>query len=794
MEDYLEKLNEQQRQAVLYTDGPSLVIAGAGSGKTRVLTYKIVHLLNLGYAPYRIMALTFTNKAANEMKERIEPLVGKEAASMLWMGTFHSIFSKILRINSEKIGFCHDFTIYDTADSKALLKTIIKDMGLDEKVYKPGSIQAHISNIKNGLISPSQYENDGELRRADNRAKHPMTFAIYKAYWNRCFIAGAMDFDDLLFYTNILFRDNADVLAKYQEFFQYILVDEYQDTNFAQHLIVSQLCKVNQRLCVVGDDAQSIYSFRGANISNILNLKKFYPNLTTFKLERNYRSTQNIIEAANSLIEKNSQQIPKHIFSTNKKGSKISVLQAYSDYEESYIVANHIISVKAQYGDSFDDFAVLYRTNAQSRVLEEALRKRNIPYKIYGGLSFYQRKEVKDAISYFRLAINPNDDQALVRVINTPARGIGDTTIGKLQNAAIHHNVSIWEVICNVDEYDVNINSGTKKKLAGFQELVAGFIEQNINGANANEIATEIIDKTRLIAVLQNDNTPENISKLENLHELLNGVAEFVADKEENGIEDVPLNDFLAEISLDTSENADTADGANVTLMTVHAAKGLEFKNVMIVGVEEDLFPAIMSSDSIYGIEEERRLLYVAITRAKNTCLITYAKSRYKNGQTKECTMSRFIRDIDPQYINANSSASVSMSSPRRSPSRFGNDYDDAREQRLIKDFSPAPTYERISEMPKLSDEPRSRVRLNTAATATPQAPSSPSATGSGNYGSHSASELAEGCLIEHSRFGNGKILSIDTSGADAKIMVSFGEVGTKTLLLKYAKFRILND
>lgn len=794
MEDYLEKLNEQQRQAVLYTDGPSLVIAGAGSGKTRVLTYKIVHLLNLGYAPYRIMALTFTNKAANEMKERIEPLVGKEAASMLWMGTFHSIFSKILRINSEKIGFSHDFTIYDTADSKALLKTIIKDMGLDEKVYKPGSIQAHISNIKNGLISPSQYENDGELRRADIRAKRPMTFAIYKAYWNRCYIAGAMDFDDLLFYTNILFRDNADVLAKYQEFFQYILVDEYQDTNFAQHLIVSQLCKVNHRLCVVGDDAQSIYSFRGANISNILNLKKFYPNLTTFKLERNYRSTQNIIEAANSLIEKNSQQIPKHIFSTNKKGSKISVLQAYSDYEESYIVANHIISVKAQYGDSFDDFAVLYRTNAQSRVLEEALRKRNIPYKIYGGLSFYQRKEVKDAISYFRLAINPNDDQALVRVINTPARGIGDTTIGKLQNAAIHHNVSIWEVICNVDEYDVNINSGTKKKLAGFQELVAGFIEQNINGANANEIATEIIDKTRLIAVLQNDNTPENISKLENLHELLNGVAEFVADKEENGIEDVPLNDFLAEISLDTSENADTADGANVTLMTVHAAKGLEFKNVIIVGVEEDLFPAIMSSDSIYGIEEERRLLYVAITRAKNTCLITYAKSRYKNGKTKECTMSRFIRDIDPQYINANSSAAVSMSSPRRSPSRFGNDYDDAREQRLINDFSPAPTYERISEMPKLSDEPRSRVRLNTAATATPQAPSSPSATGSGNYGSHSASELAEGCFIEHSRFGNGEILSIDTSGADAKIMVSFGEVGTKTLLLKYAKFRILND
>lgn len=799
LEDYLDKLNEQQRQAVLYTDGPSLVIAGAGSGKTRVLTYKIVHLLNLGYAPYRIMALTFTNKAASEMKERIEPLVGKDAASLLWMGTFHSIFARILRINSEKIGFRHDFTIYDTADSRALIKTIIKDMGLDEKVYKPNSIQAQISNAKNALISPADYENDGDLRRADNRANRPQTFAIYKAYWRRCFIAGAMDFDDLLFYTNILLRDNPDILAKYQEFFQYVLVDEYQDTNFAQHLIVSKLCQVNQKLCVVGDDAQSIYSFRGANISNILNLKKAYPTLATFKLEQNYRSTQNIIEAANSLIEKNSQQIPKHIFSTNSKGSKISVVQAYSDYEESFIVANHIISIKAQQGDAFDDFAVLYRTNAQSRVLEEALRKRNIPYKIYGGLSFYQRKEVKDAISYFRLAINPDDDQALVRVINTPARGIGSTTIGKLQNAAIHHNVSMWQVICDPDKYDVNINSGTKKKLAGFQELIEAFIEQNNAGTAADILAKVIIADTKLIAVLQNDNTPENISKLENLQELINGVDEFVAEKEESGAESVTLNDFLAEVSLDTSEEADNDTGPNVTLMTVHSAKGLEFKNVIIVGVEEDLFPAAMSSDSLYGIEEERRLLYVAITRAKCTCMITYAKSRYKNGQTKECVMSRFIRDIDPRYLNANSSAAASMGGGTSRQSLRHDDFDDERGM-YLNDFRQAPAYERISDMPRLSDEPRSRVRLSSeaiaASRATTVAAKAPAATsvGSGDYTSHSAGELTEGCRIEHSRFGNGIVSQIDTSGADAKIVVNFSDIGTKTLLLKFAKFRIIND
>lgn len=772
MEDYLDKLNEQQREAVLYTDGPSLVIAGAGSGKTRVLTYKIVHLLNLGYAPYRIMALTFTNKAAREMKERIEPLVGKDYASMLWMGTFHSIFAKILRINSEKIGFSHDFTIYDTSDSKSLIKTIIKDMGLDDKTYKPSSIQSHISNMKNALISPANYEADSEQRKADERANRPMTYAIYKTYWHRCAIAGAMDFDDLLFYTNILFRDHPDILDKYQEFFQYILVDEYQDTNFAQHLIVSQLSRISQKLCVVGDDAQSIYSFRGANISNILNLKKFYPNLKTFKLEQNYRSTQNIIEAANSLIAKNSQQIPKHIFSTNSKGNKISVIQAYSDYEESYIVANHIISIKAQQGDSFDDFAVLYRTNAQSRVLEEALRKRNIPYKIYGGLSFYQRKEIKDAISYFRLAINPNDDQALVRVINYPARGIGETTLNKLQNAAIHHNISIWEILDNVDKYDVNINSGTKKKLAGFYELVSSFIAKNASGCDAYELAQEIIYKTKLISILQSDNTPENISKLENLQELLGGINDF----KESGTENVTMTDFLAEVSLDTSEEADNAEGANVTLMTVHAAKGLEFKNVIIVGVEEDLFPATMSSDSIYGIEEERRLLYVAITRAKNTCLITYAKSRFKNGQTKECTMSRFIRDIDARYINTNSSAAATMN--RNTASSFENErsYFFGR-----NDFAPKYSSPRHSSYDQSTQPSRFK-------------PHSTSASATGDFTSHPVEEIHEGCHIEHSRFGNGEVTSIDTSGADAKIIVNFGDVGTKTLLLKFAKFKILND
>ena len=772
-EDYLDKLNEQQLAAVLYTDGPELVIAGAGSGKTRVLTCKVARLLQLGYSPWRVMALTFTNKAAREMRERVGALVSVEEASQLWMGTFHSVFARILRANCDRIGFRRDFTIYDTADSKSLLKVIIKDMGLDEKVYSPSSLQSHISNLKNSLISPSDYEEDGEMRRHDNACKRPRTYAVYKAYWNRCFIAGAMDFDDLLFYTNILFRDNPDVLERYQERFQYVLVDEYQDTNFAQHLILTQLCAKSRAICMVGDDAQSIYSFRGANINNILGLERSYPGLKTFKLERNYRSTQNITEAANSLIAKNRYQIRKEIFSTNSPGEKIQLTKAYSDYEEGYIVANHIIATKARQGGAYSDFAVLYRTNAQSRVLEEALRKRDIPYTIYGGLSFYKRKEIKDAIAYFRMAINPDDDEALRRVINYPPRGIGDATLTKLQQAAIRGGVSVWAVINDMDGYQVQVNSGIKKRIDGFRSLIASFVEANGRGATSYDLARQIIDQSRLVAVLQSDTTPENISKIENLNELLNGVNDFVQESAAGGVQEVALTDFLAVASLATDEDDDAGDGNVVSLMTVHAAKGLEFKNVVIVGVEEGLFPSSMALEDIRAIEEERRLLYVAITRAKTQCLMTYAGSRFRNGQTKECVVSRFVRDIDSKYIRT-SSRPGGASAGRESRASYGDAWRAVRSSWLGgRDFvgltADSPAAPRPAASPK---------------------PANPAAVG--EYSTHDAGELDAGSVIEHSRFGKGAIASVDTSGLDAKIVVDFDQVGRKTLLLKFAKFKIL--
>lgn len=768
----MNKLNEQQRVAVEYTDGPALVIAGAGSGKTRVLTYKIVYLLEQGFAPYRILALTFTNKAAREMKERIASLIGIEYAAQLWMGTFHSIFSKILRINAERIGFKHDFTIYDTNDSKSLIKTIIKDMQLDDKVYNPAQIQSHISNMKNALISPRNYENDKDLRTADERAKRPMTYAIYKAYWNRCFVAGAMDFDDLLFYTNILLRDNPDVLEKYQDFFQYVLVDEYQDTNFAQHLIVSQLCKKHNRLCVVGDDAQSIYSFRGANISNILNLSRSYPSLKTFKLEQNYRSTQTIISAANSLIEKNKYQIKKNVFSKSDIGSKIPVIQAYSDYEEGYLVANQIIASKAVQGCSYEDFAILYRTNAQSRVLEEALRKRNIPYRIYGGLSFYQRKEIKDAISYFRLTINPNDDEALRRIINYPTRGIGDTTVTKLQQAAMQHNVSIWSVIENPVAYSVLINSGTLKKLQNFRSIIQSFIDLNELGTNAFDMAQAILRDSTILATVHSDKTPENISRQENLAELLNGVNDFVTTKQELGDEkNVKLTDFLAEVSLATDQDKNDDDsGECVTLMTVHAAKGLEFRNVIIVGVEEDLFPSTMSSDSLEGIEEERRLLYVAITRAKSNCTLTFASSRFRNGQSKQCMMSRFIKDIDSKYLSLSQTSAMmgEVDAPVRRSNSWNND-----------GYSSKPIFIKPQHKPAI-------IEKKSISLSIPQ-------TLPGNFVCHDMNELSVGMKIQHSRFGIGEIQMIDNSGLDAKIKVWFNELSeSKLLMLKFAKFKII--
>lgn len=778
MEEYLNKLNEQQRVAVEYIDGPSLVIAGAGSGKTRVLTYKIVHLLTNGYKPYQILALTFTNKAAREMKERIAALIGAEAAAQLWMGTFHSIFSKILRINAERIGFKHDFTIYDTNDSRSLIKVIIKDMQLDEKVYVANNIQSHISNMKNSLIAPWDYENDKELRQADVRAKRPMTYAIYKAYWNRCKVAGAMDFDDLLFYTNILLRDNPDVLSKYQEFFKYVLVDEYQDTNFAQHLIVLQLCKQHNRLCVVGDDAQSIYSFRGANISNILNLSRSYPDLKTFKLEQNYRSTQTIIGAANTLIEKNKYQIHKKVFSKSDVGSKIAVIQAYSDFEEGYVVANQIIATKAIQGGSYEDFAILYRTNAQSRVLEEALRKRNIPYRIYGGLSFYQRKEIKDAISYFRLTINPDDDEALRRIINYPARGIGDTTVGKIQQAAIKHNVSMWTVIGNPIAYELSLNSGTIKKLQNFTTMMQSFIDNNNAGNNALELAQMILRDSTILASVHSDNTPENISKQENLSELLNGIKDFITTKQESGEENaVGLTNFLAEVSLATDQDTsnDGDKGECVTMMTVHAAKGLEFRNVIIVGVEEELFPSSMSCDTAEGVEEERRLLYVAITRAKTNCTITFTSSRYRNGQSKQCQMSRFIRDIDSSYLSlTQTSATSGEGFVSHRSSKW--DFDDYSSQpRFSQPKKPFAAYQP-------QNTPSAYTKPASAQTSSPIA--------AGDFISHDVNELTTGMRIQHSRFGIGIINEVIVD--EEKIRVNFSELGAKLLMLKFAKFKIL--
>jgi len=783
MNSYLDELNEQQRAAVEYCDGPQLVIAGAGSGKTRVLTYKIVHLLSLGFSPWRIMALTFTNKAANEMRERIEALVGHEIASRLWMGTFHSIFSRILRMNAERIGFKHDFTIYDTSDSRSLIKLIIKDMGLDDKVYKASSIQSAISNVKNSLISPADYERHKGLRDADENAGRPMLYAIYKTYWNRCRVAGAMDFDDLLFYTNILLRDNPDIAQNYQEMFEYFLVDEYQDTNFAQHLILVQLCKKHSKLCVVGDDAQSIYSFRGANIENILKLKQVYPDLKTYKLEQNYRSTQTIISAANSLIEKNKGQIAKHLFSENSVGSRINVIQCYSDYEEAYVVANQIAGTKARFGARYSDIAILYRTNAQSRVLEEALSNGGrrdkhgnvrgaIPYRVYGGLSFYQRKEIKDAVSYFRLSLNPNDDEALRRVINYPSRGIGDTTMAKVQHCAMQHGVSMWEVINKPSTYQLDVNNGTIKKLNAFAELINGFTQLNTKGEDAYQVARTIIERTRLLSILTNDNTPENISRIENLEELLNGVNEFVNDQREEGNEEIGLADYLAQVSLLTDQDEDEDDDNKVTLMTVHAAKGLEFDHVIVVGIEEDLFPSHMSQSSLREIEEERRLLYVAITRAKKTCTLTFASSRYQNGQTKTCTISRFVRDINPDYLDIHSTSATIQGTLEKEPKRRYN----------------APRATNVNEPTVKLGTPTASKPLMTVRQA---AKTVTTPTSIGSFSIHTSDEVHEEMKINHSRFGTGTIVEVDTS-SDAKITVNFADVGSKTLLLKFAKFEII--
>ena len=767
--NYLDLLNTQQREAVTYKDGPALVIAGAGSGKTRVLTYKIVDLLRNDFEPYRILALTFTNKAAREMKERITGIVGDKVAAKLWMGTFHSIFLRILRRHAEELGFKSGFTIYDTTDSRSLIKMIIKDLALDEKIYKPAAIASAISNAKNAMINPDQYLLDKDNYDADKRAKRPLTGQIYKIYCDRCKLANAMDFDDILVYMNLLMRDFPDISRHYQEFFKYILVDEYQDTNFAQHLIISQLSGKNNKLCVVGDDAQSIYSFRGADINNILHLERRYPGLKIFKLERNYRSTQNIIDAAGSLIAKNTRQMKKNVYSENDKGEPISVVKTYSDMEEAFLVANMISQSKLTNHDAYDEYAILYRTNAQSRVLEESLRKRNIPYRIYGGLSFYQRKEVKDMIAYFRLSINPNDDEALRRIINYPARGIGETTLKKLHTLASTENKSIWETINTCDLKNAGLNSGTISKLNAFRELIQTFINDNESGSDAYELGQLIYNRTSILTLLAHDSTPESISRQENLQEILSGLKDFVDIREQTGEGEADMRAFLSEVMLATDQDEkDTDDQPKVTLMTVHAAKGLEFKHVYVVGVEEDLFPSSMSQDSLAQIEEERRLLYVAITRAKETCTLTYAGSRFRNGQTVMTSPSRFLSDIDTRYLHIQMSSNLADES-----TPFINPLQNYKKTGYVSTSVKTSSY---NQRP-YSDLKKIRNGISTPSGFTPQ---------------HSAEELSIGTRIRHDRFGEGSIIKVDSLSGEDMITVDFGVVGVKKLLLKFAKFTIL--
>ena len=766
--DYLDELNESQRAAVLYNEGPSLVIAGAGSGKTRVLTYKIAHLMNEGYAPWNILALTFTNKAAREMKERISRQVG-DRARYLWMGTFHSIFSRILRCEAQAIGFSSNFTIYDASDSKSLIKSIIKEMQLDDKTYKPGNIQSRISNAKNHLVSPNAYASNMEVLRADRDAKVPATHEIYRRYWERCRQSDAMDFDDLLVYTYILFRDFPAIREKYAMQFRYVLVDEYQDTNFAQHSIVLQLTKENQKVCVVGDDAQSIYSFRGANIDNILKFTQVYKGAKLFKLEQNYRSTQTIVQAANSLIEKNREQIRKAVYSEKSKGEPLGVFQAYSDVEEGEIVANKIVQLRYRENYSYDDFAVLYRTNAQSRIFEEALRKHSLPYKIYGGLSFYQRKEIKDVIAYFRLAVNPNDEEAFKRVINYPARGIGDTTLNKIIEAATSNEVSLWKVLGEPLAYGLNINKGTHTKLQGFRELIELFIK-DAEEKDAAEVGSSIVRQSGIMNDIYQDRTPENLSRQENIEELINGMHDFCATRREEGNEHVALTDYLAEVSLLTDQDNDKeGEGAKITLMTIHSAKGLEFKNVFVVGLEENLFPSQMSLDSMRGVEEERRLFYVAITRAEEHCYLSFAKSRYKFGKTEFSSPSRFLKDIDTCYLSLPQGERMA-SQVDEAASRF-------RSQPMISRFAEA-------SRPKVQVVPPTQP-TRTLKKVSSISPSRPAA-------SPSVGALQVGNVIEHERFGVGEVVNVVGAGDNCKATVRFRNAGEKQLLLKFARFKVI--
>ena len=849
--DLLKDLNEAQRAAVEYIDGPSLVIAGAGSGKTRVLTYKIAYLLSQGMKPWSIMALTFTNKAAREMKERIGKLVGNDLAQHLYMGTFHSIFSRILRAEAEHIGFNNNFTIYDESDSRSLIKAIVKEMGLDDKKYKPAAVHAKISMAKNNLMSAAAYESDAAIFEQNKRAQMPEVGKIFVAYVQRCKQANAMDFDDLLTLTYQLFREHEDIRHKYAARFDYVLVDEYQDTNHVQMSIVMQLCQEKQRVCAVGDDSQSIYSFRGANIDNILNYQRQFQGTRLFKLEQNYRSTQTIVEAANSLIKHNRNQIPKDVFSENAKGEKIQYKPAYSDKEEAAIVAKDVKRIRREDGCQYSDFAILYRTNAQSRSFEEEFRKQGIPYRIYGGLSFYQRKEIKDIIAYFRLVANPDDEEAIKRIINYPARGIGATTVLKIADCAHQNQVSFWEVIGAPEQYGLAVNKGAMNKLETFRLLISSFIER-AQTTDVYELGDAIIKESGISQDIMSGKDADDLARQENLEEFLSGMSAFVEERREEGrFDELFLQDYLQDVALLTDADSDgDKDEPRVSLMTVHAAKGLEFPTVFVVGLEENIFPSPLSAASLRELEEERRLLYVAITRAEKHCILTNAKNRWRYGKMEFDNPSRFIDEIDGKLIDcldeAGGSLFGSMSESRlgsRSGSMFGSRADSmsdqpewARAQRLRRPWEDAeqpryssryqnskPVASQFVADPKPSlfdDEPetsctsgrsslsegnfKSVRALNAAKRYMETHSSHPASRGTGSSAASVSSSTAssagssscglqEGMKIEHQRFGRGTVLKIEGTGENTKATVEFVHSGTKQLLLKYAKFTVVD-
>jgi len=770
--DYLNELNEAQKEAVVNYRGASLVIAGAGSGKTRVLTYRITHLLANGIPAHKILALTFTNKAAAEMKSRIAKMVGNDVARFLWMGTFHSIFARILRSEAEHLGYTSNYTIYDTIDSKNLVKKIIKELGLDDKTYKPNEIYGRISSAKNNLITAKAYSSNQQIVIQDQKSKRPRMAEIYMIYANRCKKADAMDFDDLLLNTNILFRDFPDVLEKYQDKFQYILVDEYQDTNFSQYLIINKLSEKTKNICVVGDDAQSIYAFRGAKIENILNFRKDYPEYQLYKLEQNYRSTKTIVEAANSLIKKNKEQIPKKVYSKNDVGDKIKVIEAETDKDEAYTVARIIQDTAIDRGYEYKDFAILYRTNAQSRSFEEALRRFNIPYKVFGSISFYQRKEIKDVLAYFRLAVNQKDDEALLRIINYPTRGIGQTTVSKIETYANSQDLNIWEVLLKIDKIQTGLNAGTINKLVKFRNLIQGFAE-DIKSLDAYDAAMEVAKESGILKELHNPESHEEQTKYENVEELLNGIKEFVDEHDDP--EFFPsLDRFMENVALLTNQdNEKNEDFNKVTIMTIHSAKGLEFKFVFLAGLEEELFPSSMSSGTQKELEEERRLFYVALTRAEESAMISFAKERYKWGVPTSCRPSRFIKEVDEQYLELPESFYDQPTTP------FGyNLFEEPAKPRFEKKKKGV-----NATIPLIN---KKLVKLSEANAKTSQSKT--------DFKPDDPSLIKQGMIVKHAKFGLGEVILIEGTEPNKKAKVNFEVIGEKQLLLKFAKLQIVSE